>query len=148
MRLGRILFIAITVISTLLGGCIGGYSDVDFAKGTLAGLAKGSIAVQHSIDWPVFKALGEDVGMNYAKYTTEQGKAYYRKAFIANFSMAFQAGGGKLEDFANWRLHSKDDKTTVVAADKRGTDKIAYFTIAKEGKRRLVSIQWGTRGNE
>jgi hypothetical protein len=114
--------------------------NTDFCRKVFNGLVKGSYAVQKFIDWEKLKAMNVDVGATYIKFTTEKQRSDYKQAFIKYLSLGFKQTGSKLDLFTNWRAYDRYTDKTVVAADYRG--KIILFTISRDGKRKLIAIQW------
>ncbi|MCX5704004.1 MAG: hypothetical protein NT066_05915 [Candidatus Omnitrophica bacterium] len=140
--IGYALVLAILVIAGSLFLGITRDPDIRFARRVFTGLVNGNQVTQSAIDWPRFSAVGSDVGADYAKFITESQRAYFRQAFIINFSLSFKNAGGDLKLFTNWRIYAKDNTKAIVAVSTVG-NKTLLFTIAKKyDKRKLVSIQW------
>jgi hypothetical protein len=116
-------------------------SEIEFAKGVFNDLIEGRESVQNDIDWPVFQILTQSVGTEYVKVSTENEKQYFRKAFIANFSLGFKSNGGKYSAFTNWRIVGRDNDKITVAADFAGKNSLLFAFSKKLGKRRLVFIR-------
>lgn len=116
--------------------------DVYFARSVLYGLAKGNLGVARQIDWPNFKALGEDVGRIYNKMPNEQEKKDFQAGFVRNFSRGFQASQAKLNAYANWRVDSRETGAVVVAVDDTVHQKTALLLITKIPQHKLAGLSW------
>lgn len=116
--------------------------DVGTCRDLFRGLAKGRQLVAGHIDWEHFKALDADVGVAYAKLSTNTDRRQYRMAFIAAFAKGFSMVGAKPDAFVNWRLHERTPTTAVIAADYAGKQKTLLVTMSTVGKKQLQEIQW------
>lgn len=114
--------------------------DVSFARSTFEALARGETEVADKIDWPVFTSLGHNVGVSYVALTSEVEKEKFVTGFITQFATSFRESGGKLEDFANWRVMSQNALRTEVAADSPNGD-LTVIVSERDGKERVSSIR-------
>ena len=115
--------------------------DLDLARKVLSSLAQGRESIQAVIDWPSFKAMGNDVGADYEKLPSERQKLYFRKAFVINFSLSFKASGGELRNYGNWRVYSRDKEKTIVAADTVSKKTVLFVISKKYGKSKITEIK-------
>lgn len=90
--------------------------DATFARTTFTSLAKGDRGVESSIDWTTLRAQGKNIGAGYVALATEEDKLRFREAFVTQFASDFQASGGKVEDFTDWKVVEHDATHTVVRA--------------------------------
>lgn len=131
----------VIVIGAMFWG-VGQDNEISFCRRTLAGLIKGELSVEKSLDWPSLKAVGNDIGAEYAKLLTENERAYFRKAFILNCALSFQNSGGKLSAFTHWRLEDKDSQQTIVAVDGLANKTLLFTVVKISGKRKLAALEW------
>lgn len=116
--------------------------EINFCRNIFKGLMGGRVGVQKFIDWEHLKALDTDVGADYTRLPDDKERLNYKKAFIMLFARGFHQGGGNLRSFTNWRIYNKDNSSVTVAADYLKHNKTILFTLAKSGKKKLVSLQW------
>jgi hypothetical protein len=116
--------------------------DINLSRAIFKDLTVGRYGVQKYIDWENFQGLDINAGATYAKFSTEQEKTGYKKAFIQSFSRGFKGAGGAFRSFVNWRIYSKDSRQAVVAADYSGRNKTLLLTLSNTGKKKLTSLQW------
>lgn len=95
-------------------------SDTEFARSTFSALAKGDIAVQNKIDWPILTASGINVGAQYNAIPTETEKERFRLDFITQFASSFRESGASVDNFTNWKVTFSDSTRTEVTADSGG----------------------------
>ncbi len=116
--------------------------DINLARSVFNGLVGGRYNVEKYIDWERLQGLTINAGAAYSKFTTQQEKTGYKKAFIQSFSKSFKQVGGKFRSFVNWRIDAKDNNQIIIAADYQGRNKILLFTFSGGVRKRLTSIQW------
>lgn len=98
-------------------GDIASAGDVSFARESFESLARGDSSVASKIDWPVFTAMGENVGATYVALTSELEKQKLVSGFITQFATSFRENGGTTDGFTNWRVTFHDPQKTEVVAD-------------------------------
>lgn len=114
--------------------------DSSFARRTFESLAKGDKAVEASIDWEMLRFLNADIGQVYVSFASDADKIKFREGFITQFASKFQAEGGKVSEFTNWRVRDHDKTRTVVAADSPSGNLL--LTVNKrDGKERVSAIE-------
>lgn len=113
--------------------------DVTFAKSTFESLARGDSAVTTKIDWPVFTAMGNNLGADYTALTSGVEKEKLTTGFITQFSTSFRESGGSVESFTNWRVVSHDSTRTEVAADS-ANGVMTIIVSERDGVERVSSI--------
>lgn len=117
-----------------------GVADIAFAKEAFEMLARGDAKVDPKIDWKTLKSFGVNVGAEYVTYKMESDQKGFRDAFITQFSSSFTDGGGKLENFSNWRVDEADTLKTVVIAD--STNGLLKLTVTdRNDTSRLSGIE-------
>jgi len=118
--------------------------DVSFARGVFSGLIKGDESVKEAIDWPSFKAVGNDLGAIYSKLPSDKERGLYKQAFILNFALGFKSSGGKFSSFTNWRIIQRNKQGVIVVADIGASgERTVLFAISKKYRnRKLVAIEW------
>jgi hypothetical protein len=94
-----------------------GTADVTFARETFESLARGDSGVEDRIDWKTLQSLGSNIGGEYVIIKSEADQKGFRDGFITQFSASFREGGGKVENFTNWRVTEADAIKSVIAAD-------------------------------
>jgi hypothetical protein len=113
--------------------------DVTFAKSTFESLARGDSSVAEKIDWPVFSAMGNNIGSEYVEATSGVEKEKIVSGFITGFASSFRDSGGTVEGFTNWRVSLHDKLRTEVAADSAGG--VMTITVSeRDGVERVSSI--------
>jgi hypothetical protein len=113
--------------------------DATFARTTFESLARGDQSVSESIDWNTFNSLGENVGMAYTKIASPEDQRRFREAFITQFASSFQAAGGRVEDFTDWKVVEHSATHTVVSAVSPA--KILNVTVnERDGKERISGL--------
>lgn len=126
--------------STTVGDKLATVGDAGFARKTFEGLAKGDQAVSASIDWKTLKSLGTDVGIAYVAFASEEDQRRFREGFITQFSSSFQAAGGKVEDFTDWKVTDHDATHTVVTAI--APSKVLRVIVnERDGKERVSGLE-------
>ncbi|MDD5027469.1 MAG: hypothetical protein PHV58_03125 [Candidatus Omnitrophica bacterium] len=60
--------------------------DINLCRAIFKDLTAGRYGVQKYIDWEHFQGLDVNVGITYSKFSTEQEKTGYKKAFIQSFA--------------------------------------------------------------
>lgn len=137
--------IRITVIIGLIffmAGCAQPETDLQFTRRVFNGLCSGERRVESSIDWENFRAMGIDVGQDYAHLATEKERRDYRKLFLNGFTYTFKVSGIRASVFTNWRAQSTDVNNAIMAAD-TPSGKVLLFVISyKDIERKLVAINW------
>jgi hypothetical protein len=113
--------------------------DVTFARTTFESLARGDSAVVEKIDWPVFTALGDNVGGNYTALASGVEKQNFANAFVTQFASSFRQSGGTIENFTNWRVSMHDQLRTEVAADSPN-GVLTVIVSERDGVERISSI--------
>jgi hypothetical protein len=114
--------------------------DVSFARDTFESLARGDSAVESKIDWKTLQSLGSNIGSDYVSMKTEADQKGFRDAFITQFSASFREGGGKIENFSNWRSTESDALKTIIAAD--SPNGLLKITVTdRDGKKRLSGFE-------
>lgn len=136
------LVLGIVVVMGLIFWGVGQDNEISFCRRALSGLIKGDVSVEKSLEWPAFKAIGNDIGAEYSKLPNENERVYFRKAFILNLALAFKNAGGRFNAFTNWRLADKDSQKTIVAVDGLGNKTLLFTVVKISGKRKLVALQW------
>jgi hypothetical protein len=117
-----------------------GVADIAFAKEAFEMLARGDAKVDPKIDWKTLQSFGVNAGAEYVTYKLEADQKGFRDAFITQFSSSFIDGGGKLENFSNWRVDESDTLKTVVIAD--STNGLLKLTVTdRNDDRRLSGIE-------
>ncbi len=117
-----------------------GVADIAFAKEAFEMLAGGDAKVDPKIDWKTLQSFGVNVGAEYVTYKMEADQKGFRDAFITQFSSSFIDGGGKLENFSNWRVDEADTLKTVVIAD--STNGLLKLTVTdRNDTSRLSGIE-------
>lgn len=118
--------------------------DISFARGVFSGLIKGDESVKEAIEWPSFKAMGNDLGAVYVKLPSDKEKEFYKQAFILNFALGFKSSGGKFSSFTHWRIIQRDKQGAIVAADIGASgERTALFAVSKKHRnKKLVAIEW------
>ncbi|MDD5196843.1 MAG: hypothetical protein WC937_02690 [Candidatus Omnitrophota bacterium] len=116
--------------------------DINLCRAIFKDLTAGRYGVQKYIDWEHFQGLDVNVGITYSKFSTEQEKTGYKKAFIQSFSRGFKGAGGRFRAFINWRIYSKNNQQVVIAADYRSRNKTLLLALSNAGKKKLISLQW------
>jgi hypothetical protein len=114
--------------------------ETDFAREAIVLLVKGDPRVEEMIDWETFKTFGDDVGSKYWYIPGENGKAAFRKSFIGGYSAAFRERGETMEGLSNWRVQSKEESRTVVAADYSPSMTLVFTISLKDGRQKLSEI--------
>lgn len=114
--------------------------DATFARKTFTSLARGDSAVADSIDWPTLRSLGKNVGMEYVALKSEEERKALRDGFITQFSSAFIANGGKVEDFTGWKTVEHDATHTVVSALAPGKN-LRITVNQRDGKDRVSALE-------
>lgn len=103
-------------------------------------LARGDARVDPKIDWKTLQSFGVNAGAEYVTYKMEADQKGFRDGFITQFSSSFIDGGGKLENFSNWRVDQADTLKTVVIAD--STNGLLKLTVTdRNDARRLSGIE-------
>lgn len=148
MKTVALIFAGITALLAL-SSCDGkhagtkgntGVADIAFAKEAFEMLARGDANVDPKIDWKTLQSFGVNVGVEYVTYKLEADQKGFRDAFITQFSSSFIDGGGKLENFSNWRVEESDTLKTVVIAD--STNGLLKLTVTdRNDARRLSGIE-------
>jgi len=113
--------------------------DVTFAKETFEDLARGNSEVIDKIDWLMLDSMGENVGLEYARFVSESEKRQFETAFVTQFAAGFQRAGGTPSQFTNWRVSYHDDIKTEVAADSGGGT-VTIKVTERDGKERISGI--------
>jgi hypothetical protein len=117
-----------------------GVADIAFAKEAFDMLARGDARVDPKIDWKTLQSFGVNAGAEYVTYKMEADQKGFRDGFITQFSSSFIDGGGKLENFSNWRVDQADTLKTVVIAD--STNGLLKLTVTdRNDARRLSGIE-------
>jgi hypothetical protein len=114
-----------------------GVADIAFAKETFEMLARGDATVDPKIDWKTLQSFGVNIGAEYVTFKTEADQKGFRDGFITQFSSSFIDQGGKLENFANWRVDEADTLKTVVIAD--STNGLLKLTVTDRNETRRLS---------
>jgi 5-enolpyruvylshikimate-3-phosphate synthase len=114
-----------------------GVADIAFAKEAFEMLARGDAKVDPKIDWKTLQSFGVNAGAEYVTYKLEADQKGFRDAFITQFSSSFIDGGGKLENFSNWRVDESDTLKTVVIAD--STNGLLKLTVTDRNDTRSLS---------
>jgi hypothetical protein len=112
--------------------------DASFARETFQSLAKGDLAVSDSIDWKTLHALGQNVGVVYVTMASEEDQRRFREGFITQFAASFQAAGGKVEDFVDWKVVEHDATRTLVTA--ASPSKVLRITVNERDGREFVGF--------
>ncbi|RYD48768.1 MAG: hypothetical protein EOP85_02920 [Verrucomicrobiaceae bacterium] len=113
--------------------------DVTFAKSTFESLARGDSSVASKIDWPVFTAMGDNIGASYVELTSGVEKEKLVTGFITGFASSFRDSGGTVEAFTNWRVSAHDKIRTEVAADSPGG--VLTITVSvRDGVEKVSSL--------
>lgn len=113
--------------------------DVTFAKSTFESLARGDSAVAQKIDWPVFTAMGNNIGAEYVEVASGVEKEKIVTGFITGFASSFRDSGGSVEAFTNWRVSLHDKLRTEVAADSPG-GVMTIIVSERDGVEKVSSI--------
>ena len=123
----NLIFATIGIVAILtLGACkkntVGapgntGTADVPFAKEAFESLIRGDSSVENKIDWKTLQSLGMNIGGDYVIIKSEADQKGFRDGFITQFSSSFREGGGKVENFSNWRVIESDTNKTIVGVD-------------------------------
>ncbi len=113
--------------------------DVSFAKTTFESLARGDSSVVEKIDWPIFTALGDNVGGNYTVLASGVEKQNFATAFVTQFASSFRQSGGTVESFGDWRVTLHDKLRTEVAADSPN-GVLTVILSERDGVERISSI--------
>lgn len=116
--------------------------DILFARRAFYGLAQGRKSTERMIDWPVFKAVGADVGVEYLALSDDKERLDYENFFIKSFSENLKKAGGNPKDFTNWRVYIRDALTSVIAADYDNHGKILLLTVSRENGFKLTDMRW------
>lgn len=132
-----VLFVTSPVFTSCKGTKAG---DTAFAKNTFESLARGDLAVVHSIDWETLQSLGIDVGKQYVVIASEEDKRRFREGFVTQFASSFQSTGSKVEQVVNWRVASQDKLKTVISADAPGGT-LSINVTERDGQHKVSSLQ-------
>jgi hypothetical protein len=137
-------FCLILILLQLVVGCGDSQQrDVRFARETFESLAQGNTEVADKIDWPVFTALGDNLGVSYTALPTEVEKQRFTTQFITQFAASFRESGGNVDQFTHWRSSYQDSQKTEVSAD--SPNGILTLTVSERDKVRRVSAIHLTR---
>jgi hypothetical protein len=116
--------------------------DIVFARRVFTGLVNGEESAQSLIDWPNFKAVGQDIGTTYSRLVEGKPREVYRKAFILNFSLVFKSSGGRLDPSLLWSVRERTTDSATVSL-KTPSGRFLLFGISQKGKiRKLVNLKW------
>jgi hypothetical protein len=132
------------VVALIIGVCTHSQGTVGFCRQTFQELAQGRMAVAKKIHWGQFHAAGIDVGVAYQQVATEHNRVAYRRLFIQQFAQYFQQAGGRLEQFAHWRIAGERNGYVIVAADDTAHKKTLLFAVPAHGQKQLDAIYWWT----
>jgi hypothetical protein len=144
------LILKILCIGGLLGFLLAGCApqdDAAFARATMKQLIKGSYFARASIDWPVLKIMGKDIGLEYSRYKSDSEKTDYERSFITSFSNAYKKEGATASAFFDWQpvtLKNEEinPKVKVVGAYCHDKSILFFFFVSHEGgKRKLIEIR-------
>jgi hypothetical protein len=113
-------------------------TDLEFAQTAFQSLARGDFAAAEVIDWEAFQAMGINVGALYLSMPDDTQKADFRKAFIAQCSLAFQGTGASADSLKNWQVQYQDSARTIVAADTL-VKKVLLITISHKDEKQKIS---------
>ncbi|HYG09421.1 MAG TPA: hypothetical protein VD835_05565 [Pyrinomonadaceae bacterium] len=113
-------------------------ADAVFAREAVEGLLGGDAGVADAFDWENLKVPGADAGEAYREMPDDENREEFQKGFIEKFSESFKQSGASVSDLKNWREESKEDDTTVIAADTTTGKTMRVFVVRREG-RQLVS---------
>lgn len=114
--------------------------DASFARETFQSLARGDLKAGDSIDWKTLHALGQNVGAVYVTMASEEDQRRFREGFITQFSASFQAAGGKVEDFVDWKVVEHDATHTLVTASSPA--RVLRVTVnERDGKERVSGLE-------
>lgn len=137
-----------TILITIIIVAIGVFNyitqdkDVAFARTVFAGLISARESTAKLIDWQNFKALDVDIAATYANLSNEKERKNYKKVFIQGLSFGFKSTGARFAAFINWRIYQRDLEKVIVACDYPAKNKTLLFTILKDTKPKLLSMQW------
>ncbi|GEM_PF-3947715 len=130
------------VVALIIGVLTHSQGRVGFCREVLRELATGRMAVERKIDWTQFHAVGMDVGSAYQQVATDQNRAAYKRLFIQQFAENFQKAGGRLEQFARWRVAGERDGYVIVAADDTVHHQTLLFALPADGRKRVDAIYY------
>lgn len=134
----RLIYLLGLMAGFLIFSCRGTQnSEVRFAKETFESLARGDAEVAKKIDWPVFTAMGDNLGAAYVGLATEVERQRFITGFITQFATSFRESGGTVDSFTNWRVTFEDSQKTEVAAD--SPNGVLTLTVSERDNAKRVS---------